>query len=474
MNSPTPLIPLGIVEGFYGVFYTFPERLDLIHFAGSLGYQVYLYAPKNDRQQRARWWEPYPDRIMDQFAETIQAAKQAGVEFQYGISPGETIRYSAPEDFDRLTTKLQAFYAMGVRGFNLMLDDNEPGFRHPEDAQAYPGLPQAQAALGNRLLAWLKALDPSCTLSLVPAEYSGRAPFSASLAGLAAALDPAIDLYYTGPEICSPVIEAADAQAFARATGRAPLIWDNYPVNDLDMNPELHIAAITGRPADLITQVKGILVNPMIQAEASKIPLATYAAWAADPVHYDPQQAWEQAAKQVAGAEFSAPLWVLAENACISCLGCAGEKLARLAGLALAALQTGAASQAAPIRDLEEYLTEIDEAGYVLKFRMENLALRNNLLPWIEIMEHWMWMTRFAIKALRAMEDGLPYLPALNRAREYRAIIRSHPKRIAAAPLLPILEAVELRAGSAVSTEAVTTGPNCLPDLETNQVPASF
>lgn len=44
---------LGVVEGFYGVFYTFPERIDMIRFIARHGYRQYIYGPKNDRQHRA-------------------------------------------------------------------------------------------------------------------------------------------------------------------------------------------------------------------------------------------------------------------------------------------------------------------------------------------------------------------------------------------------------------------------------------
>lgn len=440
-GNPAPPTPfLGVIEGFYGVFHTFPERIDLIRFIARHGYRQYIYAPKNDRQHRARWWEAYPARVMDRFAETVQAAQECGVSFVYGISPGDSVCYSSPEDFHRITAKLEGFYQIGVRDFSLLLDDNDPGFRHAADAAAYPSLPQAQASLANRLLEWLNALDPQCTLSYCPAEYHGREPFAPALVELTAALHPAIDLFYTGPEICSPAIAAADVEAFRQATGRTPLIWDNYPVNDLSMQPELHLAPISGRAADLFTAVKGILVNPMIQAEASKIPLLTYAAYAAGPASYDPAAAWEQAIETVAGAEFAPAVRLLAEVTGISCLGRAGQKLEHLAHAALKALQAGQPPDCPAIHELEAYLTEIDEAGYTLKFHMENLALRNNLLPWIEIMEHWMWMTRFALKLARALETGEKTVGLLKRVIEYQEAIQKHPKRIATDALMPITE----------------------------------
>ncbi len=449
----------GIVEGFYGVFYTFPERNDLIRFAGQHGYNLYVYAPKNDRQHRARWWEAYPAQIMAQFAETVTIAQQSGVRFCYAISPGGAIAYSSPEDFTRLTAKLDTFYALGVRAFSLMLDDNEPGFHNVADARLYGTPAQAQADLANRLYAWLRGKDANCTLSFVPAEYSGRAPFSDYIQNLGILLHPDIALCYTGIETCSPKISTEDVLQFAAAAQRKPLIWDNYPVNDLDMQPELHLAPITGRAGDLLDAVQGILVNPMTDMEASKIPLLTYTAYAADPTHYQPELAWDAALREVAGEAYTAALRTLAENTNLSCLGTAGQRLDHLSEAALQALRSSPLAQAldsTPLQALESYLTEIDEAGYTLKFRLENLALRNNLLPWIEVLEHWMWMTRFALRVLCAIHLGQPYYADLSRVRTYREAIARHPKRIASPALLPLIDFTEAVVSAQVEQEQIS------------------
>jgi hyaluronoglucosaminidase len=341
MNASKQDFILGVVEGFYGVFYTFPERRDLIRFIGQHGYNLYVYAPKNDRQHRARWWEAYPPKLMAEFTETVQVAHQTGVQFCYAISPGGSLCYASEVDFQRVTSKLQAFFDIGVRSFSLMLDDLESKFRHPEDAQRFDSLAQAQADMANRLLRWLKILDPRCTLSFVPGEYSGRAPFSPTIHQLGALLDPAIDICYTGPEVCSPEITGEDARDFANAAGRPPIIWDNYPVNDLDMQPELHLAPVTGRSPDLLDHVKGILVNPMIQAEASKIPLWSYADYVADPRAYHPADSWETAVQAFAGADYAVQLRILAENTIVSCLGRGGQTLDTLSAAAVEALMKG-------------------------------------------------------------------------------------------------------------------------------------
>jgi hyaluronoglucosaminidase len=440
--SQSPFHIRGVVEGFYGVYYTFPERNDLIHFIGQHGFNFYIYGPKNDRQHRMRWREPYPSEVMDQFAETAALARDAGVTFCYSISPGVSICYSAEAEFQALTAKLHAFYQIGVRAFSILLDDIAVEFQHAADRQRYRTYAEAHVDLCNRLWAWLQELDPACSLSMCPTDYHGTAPFSDYLHELGEGLHPAIDIFYTGRGICSPTISTAEARAFAEVARRPPLIWDNYPVNDLRMQAELHIGPIRGRDEMLFQSVGGVLVNPMNQAEASKIPLLTFADYFADPQNYDPQRSWEKALRAVAGEESFEAVRTLAENSLHSSLGAAeAERLERLTIEALAALRQGESPSGSPaVAALDSYLTSIDEACYHLKNRMHNLALRNNLLPWIELLEHWHWMAKSALQVLRAREHGERYGQPLSEMQEWLEAAQRHHKRIAGKVLLPLAE----------------------------------
>src|SRR5579872_990933 len=120
--TSSPFNVRGVVEGFYGTYYTFPERNDLIRFAGRNGLNFYMYGPKNDRQHRVRWRDPYPPVILDEFAETIQIARECGVTFCYAISFGTPLDFVTHEDFEVVTVKLREFYVRGCRAFGVLLD----------------------------------------------------------------------------------------------------------------------------------------------------------------------------------------------------------------------------------------------------------------------------------------------------------------------------------------------------------------
>src|SRR5690349_17711962 len=116
-TSPSPFALRGIVEGFYGVYYTTAQRIDLIEFLGAHGCNWYVYGPKDDRQHRSRWREPYPAEVLEDFRATVAAAERAGVTFCYALSPGPSICYSSRADFGHLTHKLRALHGVGVRAF---------------------------------------------------------------------------------------------------------------------------------------------------------------------------------------------------------------------------------------------------------------------------------------------------------------------------------------------------------------------
>jgi len=444
-SSPFPI--RGVIEGFYGLFYTAPERNDLITFIADHGFNLYIYGPKNDRQHRARWREPYPEFIMEQFAETVVHSMNLGVEFCYSIGSGVSINYASEEDFHLVTSKYKAFYDIGVKHFMIMLDDIAAEFHHEEEKQMFNSYAEAHVHLANKLLHWLKALDNTCRLSICPTDYHGSAPFSSYIHELGKGLDQEIDIFYTGPEICSKTITEKDTADFAAAIQRKPIIWDNYPVNDLAMISEMHIGPITGREATLSNVCKGFIINTMSQAEASKIAIYTFSEYLSHPEGYEPWPSWEKALKKIAGAENYEAIKLFAENSLYSCLGYSEAALLdRLVKKAMISLHSGEiASVSEDVQKLFNYLDSLDEAGYQLKYRMSNYALRNNLVQWIELMESWAWAGRRAISVLRAMENKEDVTASLNWLKESVDEVRKHPKRYAGSILLPLIEYVETK-----------------------------
>jgi hyaluronoglucosaminidase len=294
----------GVVEGFYGTPWSHDARLELLTFLGARDMNAYVYAPKDDAKHRARWREPYDAAEMKRFEELAAHAAGAGIRFGFAISPGLDIDYGSAGDRAALSAKLRPLLDGGVPWFCLLLDD----------IPMQSGLAPRQGDLATWLLDALRAERPDAALTLCPTEYVGTRP-SEYLHALGAALPADVDVMWTGPTVCSPTITVDDAREWADALGgRPPLLWDNYPVNDGTMGASLHLGPYQGRAPDLAGVVGGVLCNPMEYAHASKIALATAAAFLRDPDAYDPDDAWVEAINDVGGDR--APMLTVLAHAC--------------------------------------------------------------------------------------------------------------------------------------------------------------
>jgi len=281
-----PFAVRGVVEGFYGRPWTHEARLEVIAFLADRGMNAYAYAPKDDDLHRAQWRVPYPRTELDRFGELAAHGARHGVRFGFSISPGLDIDYESRSDRSALLAKLQPLRDAGVEWFLLLLDD----------IPMQPDLAPRQGALAGWLCESL-----GTELTLCPTEYLGTHP-SPYLAELDGSMPPAIDVMWTGPTVCSPQLRADEARGWARALGnRRVIVWDNYPVNDASMAASLHLGPYCGREPELADVVGGILCNPMTQAHASQVPLATAMEFLADPDAYDAQSSWERAIVDVGG-----------------------------------------------------------------------------------------------------------------------------------------------------------------------------
>lgn len=285
---PRPVPVRGVIEGFYGPPWSHGTRLELVEFLADRGMNAYVYAPKSDPKHRDRWRDRYDPDEAAQLGELATACADVGVRFGFAISPGLDIDYSDEQDRAVLAAKLEPLVARGVDWLVVAFDDI------PNRA----GLAAEQVGL----LEWLQERVPVPQVTVVPTEYIGTRP-SPYLSELGAGLAATVDVMWTGPTVCSPRIDAADARAWRAALGDHPLLlWDNYPVNDAVMDAELHLGAYRGRTAELTDEVDGVLLNPMIQPYASRVALATAAEFLADPAGYDEAGAWRRAIDAVGGS----------------------------------------------------------------------------------------------------------------------------------------------------------------------------
>jgi len=281
----------GVVEGFYGVPWSHRERLAMIDHLGRLGLGTYLYAPKLDPLHRARWREPYPEVFLDRWGELAGRANRKNVRLLFGISPLIDYDFEDPADFEKLAAKCRRFLAAGAAGVALLADDIEL----EAEARVDGALGSRHAELAGRLRANLAADHPDLVFWFVPTAYSdaragGFEDGWAYLEALAA-LHPDTAVMWTGTDTFCTALEASDLDRVRAATGRDPVIWDNFWANDGGdgLMGRILLAAYTGRGPDLPSVTRGIVFNPGIQGGLSRLQLAMGARYLDAPASSDPQ-----------------------------------------------------------------------------------------------------------------------------------------------------------------------------------------
>ena len=292
---------LGIIEGFFGRPYSWDERADMVRALAPHGYGFYLYAPKADGYLRRNWREPYPEAEMHALAAFARTCREAGVRFGVGLSPYELFLGFDDAAKDALAAKLAQLDSLGVADLGIFFDDMKGDL---------PDLARRQIEIVH----WIAGRAAASRLIVCPSYYTddpvldrafGQRPAN-YLEDLGAGLDPAIQLMWTGEEVCSREFSPGHLARVAGQMRRKPFLWDNYPVNDGPrMSRHLHLRAFTGRPAGIAAHISGHAVNPASQAVLSRIPALTLADSYAQGEAYQYLAAFRRAADTVLGADLA-------------------------------------------------------------------------------------------------------------------------------------------------------------------------
>lgn len=387
----------GVVEGFYGPPWSTVARLDLVRFIADHGMNAYVYAPKEDPFHRARWREPYDVDMTAHFHDLGNTCRAREVRCGWAISPGLDIGYGSEQDRAALLRKIAPLVDLGFDWVVLALDD----------IPLTPGLAAEQAALITWLHGALHELHPGAQLTVCPTEYVGTRATS-YLGSLAAGIPPDVDVLWTGPTVCSPTIATADADAWRAAVGgRRTIIWDNYPVNDGPMEQWLHLGAYRGRDPELAGVVAGVLCNPMSRPEASRVPLATAARFLGAPTGYDPEVAWSDAIREVAGP-LAGPLATLAR-------ACEESPIRPAATLAIRPLVDATADALGgpdwipPVRAAAGAFEQVLTDAARWRAEVGDIPLAEEIRPW------WRQARREALAGLAALQLVQALRPVLAR-----------------------------------------------------------
>ena len=259
---------------------------------------TYFLAPKDDPLQRFNWRSPFTSDYLNKTKELIDRGKVHGIDFVLCVSPGLSVEYSSDGDVDSVVNRFKQLTDLGSTHFGMLWDDIAWEMQHDSDNAKYPSTAAAHADFTNRVWDKLIAYNEKAQLTVCPMHYAGRGnePY---LIDLGRELKSRINLMWTGRSICSEYLDIADAVIFERNALRPALYWDNFPVNDGGMQVNLYIGPVRGREKGLHRYSAGLLSNPMLQFEASQIPISTIGEYLWSSETYNPEQAWERALLQL-------------------------------------------------------------------------------------------------------------------------------------------------------------------------------
>jgi hyaluronoglucosaminidase len=262
----------GLIEGFYGLEWDFSTRLNTVDFLKSIQADFYIYAPKADKKLREDWIQNWSTEQTQSIKKLAQKCAQESISFGVGLSPFELYHKWNSESKKALKDKIEELNECGVDFLSILFDDMQ-GDRSQ--------MAHIQADIAHFACEHSKATH----FAMCPTYYSDD-PVLVSLFGamppqyledLGKALDPKIDIFWTGPTVCSANYPRQHLQNINKILGRKPLIWDNYPVNDgVRMAPFLHLSPFSGR--EYVQEFcSGIGINPMVEPYLSRISMATLA-----------------------------------------------------------------------------------------------------------------------------------------------------------------------------------------------------
>ncbi len=236
-----------------------------------------------------RWWEPLPPEKKLAYEEIVRECRRLGIQYCFSMNPNlcskRFINDGDPQSVDQLYQHYAWMQGLGVRWFNISLDDITQGINA-----------SGQAKVVNEILRRLRVKDPGVQMIFCPTFYWGdgtekdQQPY---LEILAAELDKEVYFFWTGDAVVGK-ISRKGADTFRRISGHRLFLWDNYPVND--NTPTMHLGPVIDRDSDLGEIVDGYMGNPLCkQNEANRLPLATCADYSWNPAAYDPARSIGQA-----------------------------------------------------------------------------------------------------------------------------------------------------------------------------------
>jgi hyaluronoglucosaminidase len=423
----------GFIEGFYGTPWSHEDRISLMEFGGEFKMNAYIFAPKDDDYHSMKWREPYPEDELAKVKALVDVGIRTKNQLVWAIHPfffdpmrvGTETEYQ--DELALIIAKFEQLYAIGVRQFALSTDDAG-------------GDLSTHVRLARDLYQWNLSKGDCRNLIFVPQIYNESMvegvteEFYLSTIGK---LPEDIEIMWTGSIVAGWVTNSTFDFFTEKTGGRTALMWLNWPVNDYCV-----ARLMMGRGTMLdpsVSNLTGIISNPMNQAEASKPSLFAVADYTWNRAGFDKDKSWEASFKHVdAGA--GGALHELARHLSSGFLWEESEDLK--ADLESFGNLVNSGGTLAGVADkMIAELQKITDAANIFEANHTNRKLGVEIAPWrLSLRDMGEAGIQF-IHTLLALEKGGvddawgTYLEGLNlndRSKKYETVTATGPRRVEA------------------------------------------
>lgn len=281
----------GFIEGYYGNPWSNEDRASLMKFGGEVKLTQYFFAPKDDPYHNSKWRELYPDEMLEEIRKLAKVGNETKTRYVWTLHPfmSQPVRFDEnyTNDFEVIKAKFEQLLEVGVREFGILADDA------PRPQGGYDSYNRLMKDLTNWLVEKKSQYEGlKEDMIFVPHEYWGKGN-EAELRALNSGLPKTSSLTLTGGKIWGEVSQnfltklkenlTAQNQPYHPVT-----MWINWPCTD---NAKKHLILGGGEKflhANVDPKlVGGVILNPMQQAEPSKIALFsaaeyTWTKWTSD------------------------------------------------------------------------------------------------------------------------------------------------------------------------------------------------
>ena len=280
----------GVIEGFYGIPWSFEDRISMIDFLADIGMNQYIYAPKDDPYHNIKWREAYPAEKLEELRKLANLSKEKKVDFIWAIHPGQNlIKFDDYEnEIKKLFAKYDSLHEAGVTSFALCMDDIDRDLAYEQR--------DFHLRLVKDILKHLENFENKELLFVHPwynaawIDEKGSEYFK-----LFKGLDN-LSIMWTGYDVVVPITRKAN-EKFTELFDKKPDIWFNWPVNDY-LRDQIFMEIFEFFDSREINY-NSLYSNPMNQAELSKISIYQIEEFAKDPKSFDPLKSFKNALSYV-------------------------------------------------------------------------------------------------------------------------------------------------------------------------------